>query len=99
MQPKPNIYRNSGIYQLQCQTYLCKYIGQTGRTFHTRYRENIQNIRNNKRNTGFSHHILNTGHSYGSIEDTMTILKTAKKGQYMKSLENYFIQKIKNRSP
>jgi hypothetical protein len=68
------------------------------RTFHTKYTEHIQDIRNNRRNTGFSRHILNTDHRYGSIEDTMTILKIAKKGQYMNSLENYYIQKITNKT-
>jgi hypothetical protein len=28
------------------------------------------------------------------MEETMTILRTAKKGRYMNSLENYYIQKI-----
>jgi hypothetical protein len=91
MQPKPNIYHNSGIYQLQCQTWFRKYIGQTGRTFHTRYTEHSQDIQNNRDNTGFSQHILDTGNTYDSIENTMTALKTAKKGQYMNSLEKYHI--------
>jgi hypothetical protein len=54
-QPKPNIYHNSGIYQLQCQRCFHKYIGQTGRTFHARYTEHIQDIRNNRGNARFSH--------------------------------------------
>jgi hypothetical protein len=52
-QPEPNIYHNSGIYQSQCQTCFRKYIGQTGRTFHARYTEHIQDIQNNRCNTGF----------------------------------------------
>jgi hypothetical protein len=53
-QPKPNIYHNSGIYQLQCQTCFRKYIGQTGRTFHTRYTEHVQDIQTNRGNTRLS---------------------------------------------
>jgi hypothetical protein len=56
------------------------YKGQTGRTFHKRYTEHIQDIRNNRNNTGFAQHILNAGHSNNSTTDTMTIIKTAKKG-------------------
>jgi hypothetical protein len=53
----------------------------------------IQDMWNNRGNTGFSQHILDTGHSYGSMENTMTVLKTGNKGQYMNSLEKYHIQK------
>jgi hypothetical protein len=47
-----------------------KYVGQTGRTFNTRYKEHIQNIRSNNSNSGYSNHILNTGHAYRMITDT-----------------------------
>jgi hypothetical protein len=35
-----------------------KYIGQTGQTFYTRYKEHIQVIRNNNSNLGYSNHIF-----------------------------------------
>lgn len=57
--------------------------GKSGRTLHdtqTRHREQQGKYRL------FSCHILNTDHSYDSIEDTMSILKTAKKGQYTNNL-------------
>jgi hypothetical protein len=41
--------------------------------------QNTYKTRNNRGNTGFSRHIPNTGHSYGSIEDTTTVLKMTKK--------------------
>jgi hypothetical protein len=43
------------------------HIGQTSWTFQTQYKEHIQNIKNNKGNTGFSCHILSAGHYYGKI--------------------------------
>jgi hypothetical protein len=52
-----------------------KYIGQTGRTFKTRYKDHIQAIRNNNSNSGYSKHILNTGHTYGRVIDTMNVGK------------------------
>jgi hypothetical protein len=52
-----------------------KYIGQTGRTFKTRHREHIHVIRSNRPDTGYSQHVLNTGHAYGDIENTMNIIK------------------------
>jgi hypothetical protein len=42
--------------------------------------------------------ILNTGHQFGKTDKIMTIFKTALKGLYMKSLENYYIQKITNQN-
>jgi hypothetical protein len=72
-------YDNSGIYQLKCLDCPPKYIGQTGRAFHTRYKEHILAVKNNDGNSGYSNHILNTGHKYGPITDTMDIIKTQKR--------------------
>jgi hypothetical protein len=58
-----------------------KYIGQAGRTFYTRYKEHIQAIRSNNGNSGYSNHVLNTGYAYGSITDTMKIVKNREKGE------------------
>jgi hypothetical protein len=55
------------------------YIGQTGRSFKIRYKEHVQDIKNNKSRTGFSHHILNTGHAYDSMENTMENLNFQEK--------------------
>jgi hypothetical protein len=72
LKPQPQIdkYSRIGIYQMKCLDCPLKYIGQTGRTFNIRYREHIQVIRNNNNNSGYSNHILNTGHTYGTINDT-----------------------------
>jgi hypothetical protein len=40
-------YNLSGVYQLQCTECPRKYIGQRGRTFKTRYKEHIRDIKNN----------------------------------------------------
>jgi hypothetical protein len=49
--------------------YVLKYAGQTGRTFYTRNKENVEAIRNNNINSGYQNHILSTGHAYGNITD------------------------------
>jgi hypothetical protein len=56
-----------------------KYVGQTGRTFYTRYKEHIQAIWNNNDNSGYSKHILSIGNAYGNITNTMKVIKTEKK--------------------
>jgi hypothetical protein len=81
--PGTDKYNKSGIYQLKCLHCPLKYIGQTGRTFHTRYKECIQAIRYNSSNSEYSSHILNTGHICGTITDTMDIIRTHKKGKHL----------------
>jgi hypothetical protein len=67
--------------------------GQTGRNFKIRYREHIQDKKNNKSKTGFSHHILSTGHTYDKIENTMEILNFKEKGKYLNTLKKFHIYK------
>jgi hypothetical protein len=76
---------------MKCMDYPLKYVGQTGRTFNTRYKEYIHDIRSN---TGYANHILNTGHTYRTITDTMEIMKTERKGRYLNTLERYYIYEI-----
>jgi hypothetical protein len=54
----------------------------------------IQAIRSNNSNSGYSNHILNTGHAYRTITNTMDIVKTAKKGKHLNALEKYYIYKL-----
>jgi hypothetical protein len=67
-----------------------KYIGQTARTFYTRYKEHIEAIRN-KSNLGYSNHILSTGRANGGVTDTMKIMKLEGKGKRLNTLEKYHI--------
>jgi hypothetical protein len=60
---------------MKCMDCPLKYMGQTGCTFKSRYKEHIQAIRNNNSNSGYSKHILKTEHTYGSITDMMKALK------------------------
>jgi hypothetical protein len=65
-----------------------------GQNFPHRYKEHIQAIRNNNSNSGYSNVILNTGHKYGTITDTMDIIRTHRKGKHLNTLEKYHIYKI-----
>jgi hypothetical protein len=51
---------------MKCLDCPLKYIGQTGRTFANRYKENIHDIKGSNSNSKYSNHILNTGHTYGT---------------------------------
>jgi hypothetical protein len=88
------INSRSGIYQIKCFDCPLKYIGQTGRTFNIRYKEHIHDIRSSNSNSGYSNHILNTGHTYGIIADTMVAITTGREGKHLNTLERYHIYKI-----
>jgi hypothetical protein len=45
-------------------------------------------------NFGYSNHILNTGHTYGTITDTMDIVKTGKNSKHLNTSEKYCIYRI-----
>jgi hypothetical protein len=92
--PVPNIYGKTGIYQIKFLDYPLKYVGQTERNLHARYKGHVQAIRNNNRNLGYSNHIVNMGHTYGTITDNMYIIKQRKKGKHINTLEKYHIYKI-----
>jgi hypothetical protein len=97
---KPHNKENSqceknGVYQLNCMSCPAKYIGQTGRPFHTRYKEHIRDIRNNNSNSGYANHILNTGHTYGTMADIMEIIKI----ENLNTLEKYHIYKANKEGP
>jgi hypothetical protein len=80
---------------MKCLDCPLKYTGQTGRIFNTRYKEHIHAIRNNSSNSGYSNTILKTGHTYGTITDTMDVIMTGRKHTHLNALQKYRIYKIK----
>jgi hypothetical protein len=52
-----------------------------------------RDIKRNKEKTGYSHHILNTGHAFGKLEDTLEILNLQRKGLHLNTLEKFHICK------
>jgi hypothetical protein len=53
----------------------------------------VKDTRSNKEKTGYSHHILNTGHAFGKLEDTLEILSLQRKGPHLITLEKFHIYK------
>jgi hypothetical protein len=68
------------------------YIGQTSRNLNQRYREHIRYIRNNNPQSAYAQHILQNLHEYGSITDTMSLLKPIHKMSMLIPSEQLFIQ-------
>jgi hypothetical protein len=93
-----NTFEQAGIYRLKCMDCQKVYIGQTGRTLNTRYKEHIRSIRYNRKDSGYATHILNNIHRYGKIEDIMERIDKARKGRIMNIKENFqiYIHKKQN---
>jgi ferritin-like metal-binding protein YciE len=79
------------MYKLTCQSCHKVYIGQTGRSLKARYKKHLRRIKNNKDNSAFAQHILNTGHQYGPMEQIMEMIEGASKGRTMNIKENFYI--------
>jgi hypothetical protein len=88
---KQDKYENSGIYSMKCLDCPQQYIGQTGRPFKIRFKEHIRAIKHNPDASTYAQHITNNRHTYGSIHDTMDILKITQKGRQMNILEKFYI--------
>ena len=72
-------YNKSGIYQLTCPEFNLQYIGQTGRSFFTRYREHFRDYKYGNGNSKYAQHLLDNKQSIGPIHETMNILHIMKK--------------------
>jgi hypothetical protein len=84
-------YKKSGIYCLTCPDCQKKYVGQTGRSFHKRYKEHFHGYKYNLRKTSFATHLLDCNHSIGPISEVMTVLYMTKKGILIDTIEKFHI--------
>ena len=89
-----NQQKASGLYRLQCNTCSKSYVGQTGRSVATRYREHIRYIKTNNPLSGYTIHILNNRHEYGTPKHSLQLLQTCRKGTIMNCWEALHIQSL-----
>jgi hypothetical protein len=87
-------YENSGIYQLTCPTCRMKYMGQTGRSFRTRFQEHLRDFRHGNGKSRFAQHLLENGHDIGPIEDIMSTIHITNKGRLMDTIEKFYNDKL-----
>lgn len=81
--------QSCGVYELQCNSCHFSYIGQTGRTFLTRFKEHT-NLRNKEvgdegLSSSFANHLLNTGHDCNI--SNLSVLHIEQKGYKLDILE------------
>ena len=70
-----------------------KYIGQTGRLFHTSFSEHFRDCKYANNKSKFAQHLLENSHSIGPIDIIMKVLHPTKKGKLMDTIERYHIYK------
>jgi hypothetical protein len=69
--------------------FIVSYIGQTKRSLKLRYQEHIRYI---NPQSAYALHILNNGHEYGPMHNTMKLLKQINKTKFLISYEQLYIQ-------
>ena len=89
---KQNNTNPSGIYKLKCNTCNKAYVGQSGRSIGIRHKEHIRYIRTNNPQSVYAMHILQNGHEYGTIENTLQLLNTCRKSACMNCWEALYMQ-------
>jgi hypothetical protein len=75
------------------------YIGQTGRSFNTRYTENTKALTQPLTKSNFAEHIFNAHHTYTNIETNLEILFILPKDPKLNTTEQYEINKHYKQSP
>jgi hypothetical protein len=88
---KQNKYDKNGVYQLTCPTWSKRYVGQTSRPFHVRYREHYQDYKYGNNKSKFVQHATDEGHAFGPINEVMDVIQFAKKGRLLDTLERFYI--------
>jgi hypothetical protein len=86
-------YDDSGVYKLTCPDCHMNYVGQTGRPLRVRYNEHLRDYRHNTNKSKFAQHLTENRHSFGPIDNVMTILHKTEKGRLMDTMERYYIYK------
>ena len=89
---KQNNTNPSGIYTLKCNTCNKSYVGQSGRSIGIRHKENIKYIRTNNPQSAYAMHILQNRHEYGTIQNTLQLLKTCRKSTRVNCWEALYMQ-------
>jgi hypothetical protein len=67
-----------------------RYIGQMGRTFIITHKEHIHAFRKLDSNSECS----NLTHMYGTITDTMDVIRTGRKDRHLNTMEKCYLYKI-----
>jgi hypothetical protein len=77
-----NKYEGNGVYQLACLDCNRHYVGQTGRSFRTRYKEHARDYQDGTQKSQYAKHLFDNQHALHPMDTSMTILTTPYGHQY-----------------
>jgi len=77
-----NLQYKCGIYQLSSPDCNIKYIRQTRRPFHVRFKEHFHDFKYENGKSKFAH-LLKNKHSTDPVEDFKEVLQITRKGRMM----------------
>jgi len=86
-----DIYTQTGVYKLKCPDFNKVYVGQTGRSFQIRFNEHKNAFKTNSHTSNYAKHLNEHTHPFGSIQNTMQILRRHNKGSHLNTLEHFHI--------
>jgi hypothetical protein len=84
-------YMLSGIYKLTCPIRNKAYVGQTGGNFAIRFNKHKHAFKTNSHTSKFAQHLVEHNHPFGTIQNTMQILRRHKKGPHLNTLIRFHI--------
>lgn len=87
---------DTSVYKITCNDCNKFYIGQTGRSFLTRFKEHIKDINAPDPKSNYAQHIKTEKHQFTDFNHNLITLHKAKKGQLLNRLEELEIYKHKN---
>jgi hypothetical protein len=69
-------------------------MGQTSRNLKTRFQEHTRYIKTNNPQSAYAQHILQNRHEYGTLAETMTLLKPIQQESMLLPSEQFHIQSL-----
>jgi hypothetical protein len=87
-----NEHDNNGIYELRCNTCKLWYIGQTRRDLKVRHKEHVRYNIYIRPQSAYAVHIVDNTHEYGTLHETIKLLKTCNKGTKLNCWETIYMQ-------
>lgn len=79
----------TGVYQITCGDCPSSYIGQTGRTFKTRFKEHLPDPKSSLQKSNIAQHLIDYNHSLNPIDNSLKILHYCNKARLLNTLEEY----------
>jgi hypothetical protein len=67
------------------------YVGQSGRSFTTQFKEHKNAFRSASHSSNFAKHLIEHTHSFGPIHSTMQILQLQNKAAHLNTIECFYI--------